>query len=144
MQSSEKLAALRGEFEALARPYLADNLVRQDYLLTRAIGSLTETTATKKTRMTDDTTSALRAVNHVVGGPGLFTSLDAVAQAVVERELQWTWLNGGDVLFRQGDAGDARYWSSRESSRRSWKRAAASPRWLARSPEANGSARWPC
>jgi SAM-dependent methyltransferase len=33
----EKLAALRGEFEALARPYFADNLVRQDYLLTRAM-----------------------------------------------------------------------------------------------------------
>jgi len=59
--------------------------------------------------MTDDTTSALRAVNHVVGGPGLFTSLDAVAQAVVERELRWTLLNGGDVLFRQGDVGDAMY-----------------------------------
>jgi SAM-dependent methyltransferase len=32
-----KLAALRGEFEALARPYFADNLVRQDYLLIRAM-----------------------------------------------------------------------------------------------------------
>jgi predicted acylesterase/phospholipase RssA/CRP-like cAMP-binding protein len=59
--------------------------------------------------MTDDITSALRAVNQVVGGPGLFTSLDAAAQAVVERELRWTLLNGGDVLFRQGDVGDAMY-----------------------------------
>ena len=56
-----------------------------------------------------DITSALRAVDHVVGGAGLFASLDAATQAVVERELQWTWLNGGDVLFRQGDAGDAMY-----------------------------------
>src|SRR5580765_8089224 len=59
--------------------------------------------------MTDDITSALRAVNHVVGGQGLFTSLDAATQDLVERELRWTWLNGGDVLFRQGDAGDAMY-----------------------------------
>jgi hypothetical protein len=59
--------------------------------------------------MTDDITSALRAVNHVVGGPGLFTSLDAATQALVERELRWTWLNGGDVLFRQGESGDAMY-----------------------------------
>jgi CRP-like cAMP-binding protein len=56
-----------------------------------------------------DITSALRAVDQVVGGAGLFASLDPVTQAVVERELQWTWLNGGDVLFRQGDAGDAMY-----------------------------------
>ena len=32
----QKLAALRGEFDALARPYFANNLVRQDYLLIRA------------------------------------------------------------------------------------------------------------
>ena len=59
--------------------------------------------------MSDDITSALRAVDHVVGGAGLFASLDAPTQALVERELKWTWLNGGDVLFRQGDAGDAMY-----------------------------------
>jgi SAM-dependent methyltransferase len=32
----EKLAAVRAEFEALAQPYYSDNVVRQDYLLTRA------------------------------------------------------------------------------------------------------------
>jgi SAM-dependent methyltransferase len=32
-----RLAAVRAEFDALARPYYADNLVRQDYILTRAI-----------------------------------------------------------------------------------------------------------
>jgi SAM-dependent methyltransferase len=32
----EKLAAIRAEFEALAQPYYSDNVVRQDYLLTRA------------------------------------------------------------------------------------------------------------
>ena len=32
----EKLAAVRAEFDALAAPYYADNVVRQDYLLTRA------------------------------------------------------------------------------------------------------------
>ena len=59
--------------------------------------------------MTDDISSALRAVDDVVGGPGLFRSLDAATRAVVEPQLQWTWLNGGDVLFRQGDVGDAMY-----------------------------------
>ncbi|MGH9139571.1 MAG: cyclic nucleotide-binding and patatin-like phospholipase domain-containing protein [Vicinamibacterales bacterium] len=59
--------------------------------------------------MTDDITSALRAVDHVVGGPGLFRSLDAASRAIVEAEMRWTWLNGGDVLFRQGDVGDAMY-----------------------------------
>ena len=32
----EKLATIRGEFDALVQPYYADNTVRQDYLLTRA------------------------------------------------------------------------------------------------------------
>ncbi len=32
----EKLAALRAEFDALMRPYYVDNMVRQDYLLSRA------------------------------------------------------------------------------------------------------------
>lgn len=32
----DKLAALRAEFEAMATPYYADNVVRQDYLLTGA------------------------------------------------------------------------------------------------------------
>ena len=32
----ERLAALRREFEAMAAPYYANNIVRQDYLLTRA------------------------------------------------------------------------------------------------------------
>lgn len=32
-----KLAAIRAEFDALASPYYADNVVRQDYLLTRAM-----------------------------------------------------------------------------------------------------------
>lgn len=33
----EHLAAIRAEFDALVRPYYADNMVRQDYLLTRAL-----------------------------------------------------------------------------------------------------------
>jgi predicted acylesterase/phospholipase RssA/CRP-like cAMP-binding protein len=57
----------------------------------------------------DDITSALRAVDQVVGGPGLFRSLDQASRAIVEAQLQWTWLNGGDILFRQDDAGDAMY-----------------------------------
>ena len=32
----EKLSAIRAEFDALVRPYYAENVVRQDYLLTRA------------------------------------------------------------------------------------------------------------
>jgi hypothetical protein len=32
----QRLAALRAEFEALARPYYFGNMVRQEYLLTRA------------------------------------------------------------------------------------------------------------
>jgi SAM-dependent methyltransferase len=32
----ERLAVLRAEFDAMAAPYYADNVVRQDYLLTRA------------------------------------------------------------------------------------------------------------
>jgi len=32
----EKLSAIRAEFDALARPYYAGNVVRQDYILTRA------------------------------------------------------------------------------------------------------------
>jgi SAM-dependent methyltransferase len=35
----EKLAAARAEFDALATPYFASNVVRQDYLLTRASAS---------------------------------------------------------------------------------------------------------
>jgi len=34
--SPERLAALRAEFEAIAAPFYADNVVRQEYLLTRA------------------------------------------------------------------------------------------------------------
>ena len=32
----ERLAALRAEFEALAAPYYFGNVIRQEYLLTRA------------------------------------------------------------------------------------------------------------
>jgi hypothetical protein len=32
----ERLAGLRAEFEALAAPYYAGNVMRQEYLLTRA------------------------------------------------------------------------------------------------------------
>jgi hypothetical protein len=31
-----KLSAMRAEFDALMRPYYVDNVVQQDYLLTRA------------------------------------------------------------------------------------------------------------
>ena len=59
--------------------------------------------------MTDELASALRAVDLVVGGPGLFSTLDAATREIVQAEMQWVWLNGGDVLFRQGDVGDAMY-----------------------------------
>jgi hypothetical protein len=32
----EKLSAIRGEFDALVRPYYAENVVHHDYILTRA------------------------------------------------------------------------------------------------------------
>ena len=32
----QKLSAVRSEFDELVRPYYADNVVRQDYLLTSA------------------------------------------------------------------------------------------------------------
>ncbi len=32
----ETLAAIRAEFDALARPYHSENVVHQDYILTRA------------------------------------------------------------------------------------------------------------
>src|SRR3954471_23597705 len=59
--------------------------------------------------MTDDIASALQAVDQVVGGLGLFGSLDAASRTIVESQLQWTWLNGGDILFHQGEAGAAMY-----------------------------------
>ena len=31
-----KLSAIRAEFEALAQPYYFDNMVRQDFIMTRA------------------------------------------------------------------------------------------------------------
>jgi hypothetical protein len=34
--ADEKVAAVRAEFDALVRPYYDDNVVRQDYILTRA------------------------------------------------------------------------------------------------------------
>jgi hypothetical protein len=33
---SDQLASLRAEFENMARPYFIGNVIRQDYLLTRA------------------------------------------------------------------------------------------------------------
>jgi predicted acylesterase/phospholipase RssA/CRP-like cAMP-binding protein len=50
---------------------------------------------------------ALEASNR--DGAGLFSDLDAEARAALEAETEWTRLDGGAVLFREGDAGDSLY-----------------------------------
>lgn len=42
-------------------------------------------------------------------GASLFAGLDAEARAAVEAESEWARLDGGAVLFREGDAGDSLY-----------------------------------
>jgi predicted acylesterase/phospholipase RssA/CRP-like cAMP-binding protein len=42
-------------------------------------------------------------------GAGLFSGLDPDARAVLEAETEWTQLDGGAVLFREGDTADSVY-----------------------------------
>src|SRR4051812_3788123 len=51
----------------------------------------------------------LDTIEAVAGTDGMFAGLDAEARAAIEAEAQWTELRSGDVLFREGDAGDALY-----------------------------------
>jgi predicted acylesterase/phospholipase RssA/CRP-like cAMP-binding protein len=55
------------------------------------------------------TTSTLAAIEAVAGADDLFAGLDADARLSVEQETSWTTLQSGEVLFREGDAGDALY-----------------------------------
>jgi predicted acylesterase/phospholipase RssA/CRP-like cAMP-binding protein len=52
---------------------------------------------------------ALEAVEAAAGADGMFAGLDADGRAAVEAEAEWTRLQSGDTLFREGDAGDALY-----------------------------------
>jgi len=40
---------------------------------------------------------------------GLFSGLDAETRSALEAETEWTRLDGGAVLFREGDVGDSLY-----------------------------------
>lgn len=51
----------------------------------------------------------LDTIEAVAGTDGMFAGLDPEARAAIEAEAQWTDLGSGDVLFREGDAGDALY-----------------------------------
>ena len=53
--------------------------------------------------------SPLEAVEAAAGAGGMFAGLDADARAAIEAEAQWVQLQGGDTLFREGEAGDALY-----------------------------------
>ena len=57
--------------------------------------------------------SALAALEALEGssheGARLFSGLDPDARAALEAETEWTRLDGGAVLFREGDAGDSVY-----------------------------------
>src|SRR2546423_562506 len=54
-------------------------------------------------------TSTLAAIEAAAGADGLFAGLDADARLTIEEEASWKSLQSGDVLFREGDAGDALY-----------------------------------
>ena len=54
-------------------------------------------------------TSTLAAIEAAAGADGLFAGLDADARLTIEEEASWKTLQSGDVLFREGDAGDALY-----------------------------------
>ena len=48
--------------------------------------------------------------NQLVGIlPKLFGQLNKEQLALIEEEAEWTWLESGEVLFEQGDAGDSFY-----------------------------------
>lgn len=57
--------------------------------------------------MTDNLDAALRAVDEASGGRGFFGNLDEATRRAVLSEVSWTRVNGGERLFRQGDAGGA-------------------------------------
>ena len=56
-----------------------------------------------------DPGSALAAVDEATGAGSLFARLDEASRRAVEAEVGWVRLDGGDTLFRQGDAGDSLY-----------------------------------
>lgn len=49
----------------------------------------------------------LAAIESASGASGLFSSLDAESRAAVEAEAEWVSLESGEVLFREGEQGDA-------------------------------------
>ena len=53
------------------------------------------------------TTDPLSAIEAATGDDGLFATLDADARAAIEAEAEWVSLDSGDILFREGDEGDA-------------------------------------
>jgi len=59
--------------------------------------------------MSSDSPGILETIESVAGADGMFAGLDADARAAIEAEAQWTDLRSGDVLFREGDSGDALY-----------------------------------
>lgn len=59
--------------------------------------------------MINDIDAALRAIDEASGGGGLFTNLDQASREAIAREVSWTTVPGGELLFRAGDAGDGLY-----------------------------------
>src|SRR6185436_4388214 len=62
-----------------------------------------------ESHMSSDSPGILETIESVAGADGMFAGLDADARAAIEAEAQWTDLRSGDVLFREGDSGDALY-----------------------------------
>ena len=56
--------------------------------------------------MNDHIDAALKAVDDATGNHGFFRPLDEATRRAVLSEVSWTEINGGERLFRQGDAGD--------------------------------------
>lgn len=59
--------------------------------------------------MTENIDAALKAVDEASGGRGFLGNLDEPTRRAVLSEVSWTRINGGEPLFRQGDAGGALY-----------------------------------
>jgi len=57
--------------------------------------------------MTDNIDAALRAVDEATAGRAFLSHLDDATRRAVLAEVSWTRVNGGERLFRQGDAGGA-------------------------------------
>jgi predicted acylesterase/phospholipase RssA/CRP-like cAMP-binding protein len=53
--------------------------------------------------------TALDAIAQVAGADDMFGGLDQTARAAVEAEADFVSLSSGEILFREGDAGDALY-----------------------------------